>query len=1009
MFNRRLLSLVVALSASGALHAQEATDDDALLEEVVVQGVRQAELNARQAERNKESFSSIIAQDDAGNFADQNVAESLQRLPGVTLQKSEGEGQRINLRGLGPQYVSVTMNGSELASSGGDDRSFGLDVISSDMLGGVEVNKTILPSMDTYSTAGSVNLKTISAFDKKRDSLKLKAQVNNQSYSGELNPKFSLNGTNLLADETFGVGYSLSAENRKTVNYENLHHSNLKPQYVDPEADGAPMLIPFESQMRQEDAERTRMSGSLDLGWRPTENSEYKFQFSRTQYEDDDIAMREYYRFYGGGTGSKQGERVFYTNPSDNNFLVTDAEVQQQFFIQESEVVTDALSLEGENTFADSWRVDYRLAHSSSTNEKPDGRRVQFRIRDVPMMGSFGEDYINGQPLAWEQAVRFAPDLASVSPGGVDAGNWNSFKFDGNGLPLAQQGLLAYDNIFLEDSTRKDTISSFNMNLQKDFSDSVLSYVKAGFQVKNREREADRNRVSLVPSDYSQWCNINHLPATEEEMNCKTKAEATRHDSDYVNTYLPEHPEFNFEHITRSSAEALLSETRALADNYDPNQTEQESRAEDYDITEDTKALYLEAKFEFSDTTSLIAGIRYNATDFESTGNFTLRNDRYEERATSNLSKDIVIPLEGTAKSYTDIHPSVHFIYEPTDEYQYRAALWTSGTRPGFDQARARAKFSGRLDLCLNDAGNEQALINKAPDDDPSFDQCSDNPENEWKFSEADLAGYTVVGPDNTIDMGNPVLDPMFAINFDTSVGWYPNDDLFIQAAFFYKDIKDFIVDVRGKTSSAQNLPVSLPLDQIPYYTFSPDTEYGDVNFYDNGDKASVWGLELSYAQYFEYGVFIQSNATLLDSEADMGQDLRADTIKMPNMAATTVNFVLGWENDTASARVITNYTSEILDQVGSCTSADIDSDAGGIPYDCETWNDVYYKPALNVDVKATYNVTDDVSLYFDAINVTGETTNRYMEGNQYSGGNIMYWHEDFGPSVQVGVNWTIY
>jgi TonB-dependent receptor len=1006
MFNRRLLSLVVALSASGALHAQEATDDDALLEEVVVQGVRQAELNARQAERNKESFSSIIAQDDAGNFADQNVAESLQRLPGITLQKSEGEGQRINLRGLGPQYVNVTMNGSELASAGGDDRSFGLDVISSDMLGGVEVNKTILPSMDTYSTAGSVNLKTISAFDKKRDSLKLKAQVNNQSYSGELNPKFSLNGTNLLADETFGVGYSLSAENRKTVNYENLHHSSLKPQYVDPEADGTPMLIPFESQMRQEDAERTRMSGSLDLGWRPTENSEYKFQVSRTQYEDDDIAMREYYRFYGGGTGSKQGQRVFYTNPSDNTFLVTDAEVQQQFFIQESEVVTDALSLEGENTFADSWTVDYRLAYSSSTNEKPDGRRVQFRIRDVPMMGAFGEDYIGGQPLAWEQAVSFAPDLASVSPGDVDAGNWNSFKFGANGAPLAEQGLFAYDNIFLEESVRKDTISSFNLNLQKDFNDSVLSYVKAGLQVKSRDREADRNRVSLNPSDYSQWCNSAGLPVTEEEQNCRDTANSARHDSDYVSTYLPEHPEFNFAHITRSSAEALLSTTRALADNYDPNQTEQESRAEDYEITEATNAFYVEAKFEFSDTTSMITGIRYNATDFESTGNFTLRNDRYEDSDTSNLSKDIVIPLEGTAKSYTDIHPSVHFMYEPSDEYQYRAALWTSGTRPGFDQARARAKFSGRLDLCLTDAGNAAAEIN---DPELGYDQCSDNPASEWGFAEDDLKDFTVVGPENTIDMGNPVLEPMFSINFDASLGWYPNDDLTILAAFFYKDIKDFIVDVRGKTSSAQNLPVSLPLDQIPYYTFSPDTEYGDVNFYDNGDKASVWGLELSYSQYFEYGVFIQSNATLLDSEADMGQDLRADTIKMPNMAATTVNFVLGWENDIASARVITNYASEILDQVGSCTSADIDSDAGGIPIDCETWNDVYYKPALNIDVKATYNVTDDVSLYFDAINVTGERTNRYMEGNQYSGGNIMYWHEDFGPSVQVGVNWTIY
>src|SRR5690554_7031764 len=148
MFKKRLLPVCIAMIASGSIttHAQEASDSS-LEEEIVVTGVRNAELNARQSERNKNIFSSVIAQDDAGNFADQNVAESLQRLPSITLQKTEGEGRYVAVRGLGPGFVTVSMNGAELASAGGDvgggdSRAFALDALPADLLGSIEVFKS---------------------------------------------------------------------------------------------------------------------------------------------------------------------------------------------------------------------------------------------------------------------------------------------------------------------------------------------------------------------------------------------------------------------------------------------------------------------------------------------------------------------------------------------------------------------------------------------------------------------------------------------------------------------------------------------------------------------------------------------------------------------------------------------------------------------------------------------------------------------------------------------------
>ncbi len=89
------------------------------------------------------------------------MAESLRRVPGVTLERSEGEGKYVAVRGLGPKFVSVSMNGSEL-SGVGDDRKVGLDGVSGDSLGAIEIFKTLTPDMNLNSIGGSVNIKAIS-------------------------------------------------------------------------------------------------------------------------------------------------------------------------------------------------------------------------------------------------------------------------------------------------------------------------------------------------------------------------------------------------------------------------------------------------------------------------------------------------------------------------------------------------------------------------------------------------------------------------------------------------------------------------------------------------------------------------------------------------------------------------------------------------------------------------------------------------------------------------------
>ncbi len=207
---------------------QEGDEQD--IEIVEVKGVKQADLKARDLERMKDGFSSVISTDDLGNFVDQNVAESLRRLPGVTLQRSEGEGKFVTVRGLGPSFVSVNMNGAQM-SGAGEEHKVGLDALPADLLGTIEVLKTLTPDQNLNSIGGTVNVKAISAFDRGKNTLKIRAQDAYSQKRGAHSPKFSLDGTQFFLDDTFCIGFAISHEERKTLIDETRHHSTNEMKF----------------------------------------------------------------------------------------------------------------------------------------------------------------------------------------------------------------------------------------------------------------------------------------------------------------------------------------------------------------------------------------------------------------------------------------------------------------------------------------------------------------------------------------------------------------------------------------------------------------------------------------------------------------------------------------------------------------------------------------------------------------------------------------------------------
>jgi TonB-dependent receptor len=1072
-----LLHMLVSMFATSAVTAQAQNRTDPVdLEEVVVTGIRAADMNAREAERMKDIFSSVISQDDVGNFADQNVAEALQRLPGVTLQKSDGQGEFVNIRGLGPSFVGVTLNNSELASASSAGRAVGLNTIPADLMGSIEVFKSLTPDMDLNSIGGKVNVNSITAFDRGRDTLKLTLQGTMHEQRGEFSPKATLIGTKLLADDTIGIAASLSFEERSTDinqitadNDDGLQYIRQSRPYVgdddpsglgrptarsstqfmeqyyagasmepDPYVDSPRMLIPTEFEIRQDESVRTRIGATLDFGWRPTDNSQYFVRYAHTDYTDEELTLRENYRFIN----SDDFTHIATVDPENNFFALANTDLRHRVYIQEFNDITKDFAIGGENTLG-GWSVDYEYHQSESERKNPDDRRVQFRTRALPMYGQLYKDDIHAAVIHDSQIGQLADQAGAeyIAIGGM-GGFTSGFSEGVVGYQLGarRQPNMVYDNILLERGLRTDDLNSFDLNVRKEFTDDAFlntNYIKAGIQVKERERNNNQAELDINPGDFPPTLCID--ASGTENRDCLTYANTSLGRARFA-TYTPRFDRFDHDLITLNAAKFLVANTRLIPENLDPERSGAASLEDNYSVYEDSSAAYLMAEFQVMENATLIAGARYVETEYGSTGWLTLQHDRFTRE--DGILRDIAIPLGDpnggyAINKYDGVYPGVHLRYEIRDDLLFRTSLWTSFNRPEFDEANVSADFDDRVVLCT-----DAPLPNEAA--------CGDNLTDDLGAT-GDLDQYardhfSLAPGGNALELGNSELDAMQATHFDASLSWYGEGGHFFEVAVFYKDITDFIVGVRGVDVLRSDLPLAIrqAIDQIDVnvngsatpdrnqnvFAIDPDFIFRDVSTTINGDKATVYGMEASYSRFFDSGwlngFFLQGNLTLQDSSADAGETVRADEIPLPNQADVTGNITVGWENDKYSTRLISNYRSEILREIGTCSQADINADAewarlndagnadallgatgSGVQYteNCQRYADVFHDDIFSLDFKGTYSPWDNVKFYLDVLNITEDVDVYFYRGNEYSGGNVLFFSEGIGRTYQAGVN----
>ncbi|MBL4893827.1 MAG: TonB-dependent receptor, partial [Emcibacter sp.] len=405
-----------------------------------------------------------------------------------------------------------------------------------------------------------------------------------------------------------------------------------------------------------------------------------------------------------------------------------------------------------------------------------------------------------------------------------------------------------------------------------------------------------------------------------------------------VGTYDPENTNLNnFVLIPNLAAsQALFNDARdALLANGGFNV---DSASDDFKITEKILAGYIMAHVELSDEFSIIAGARLERTSLDSDGTITETLRTCDDALCTTLtSTPVGIGALTQNKQYTDILPSLHFKYQPNDEVIMRLALTKAVKRPAFDENRPNIGISTTEQ---EDGSYLRALVG-----------------------------------------GNPNLETLRANQIDFLVSWYPNDNLAISAGIFYKDIKNFIVDVAlsGDAVAQSGYPIG---------DGSIDAGFDSVLTFINGEKASLLGFELSYYQAFDAipGVFVDGNVTWVDSKSKIPLIDPDRTFKLPDQPSFVGNFSIGYENEHVTFRLSGNYVGEKLETVASDTAMD-----------------EIRQSRFSMDFGARYNFNKQFQIYFDAINLNNAKDVRVFR-NGANAPRLFERVEDYGRTFQLGV-----
>ncbi len=844
--------------------------------EIVVSGTRASIGNSIDAKRNSDTIVDILSADDADRFPDNNIAEGLARIPGISFQRDNdtSDGEFISIRGLDATFNTVTSNGIRVGTADTFRRT-PLNIVTGNGISSIAVIKVPLPEHSSEGIGGVVDIRTRGALERS-EAISFGARLDTNSFAE--NDGFRINGgfTSHITD-TFGVNLNVSFR-RRFFNNLQINPSTAVPEILFPQEVGGTV---FDDADDIEDIFDLIPTGFLDISNFTTEQVDYE----AADIRDDNLSISGTLQWelsdtttwtVGGRYNRNERDEIvsnieFDADPDDfvDGSLVPggtpgqlirsfrDPEITFEGQIEDEFETQENFFFRGE-TEVGNWQFDYVAGYSRAFKNDPI-LSIDFtqELEDIP--GSPGTN------TAAERAVSFAP----FNLGGLFVGPnpLNQEIFNLALDPFCQDPDRADDEDFqtgtcgeifdfdedLVDSSENERFSG-RLDITRTFDGGFLDYVKAGVVFENSTTTEIRIDASDVDDTLAEFVTdiVDGVGVDQngDPDNSPGTLGVFSGTSRSLNDIGNPFQDVGFTGIPRFSRAGLLSLRNrfrvgfAAADGV-PN--------EDLftEADETFYSGYIQAKASF-DRLSIVGGVRIERYDADLTSPSTFESDIFFELPGAVEGENISLTPVGNnlfaqsviTASNTEVLPRFLVNYDISDEFRVRAAFSTSIARPTFDLLLG--SFEGGLDIELNPG--------VAPAD-------------------ATLADVAVVDAD--FEFGNPDLLNGFSKNFDVSFEYFADRTNAFSVAFFYKDISDFIFSTFATdvdVASAGGFGVSETIGQIlAGVNFSPEGE-GIINQLGgieallnsnvanvsivqptNGNDAEVYGVEFGVSHSFDY------------------------------------------------------------------------------------------------------------------------------------------------------------
>lgn len=605
------------------------------LDEVVVTSDAEGQVKAMLDQKVAVNIKNIVSAEQIQQFPDMNAAEVLQRIPGITLQRDQGEGRFVQLRGTPPELTNFNVNGEQIPSPEGNVRYVGLDVISADQIDFIEVTKVLTPDMDADGIGGTVNIITKTAKSEKPDiRASLAGGYNNLRQTENYQLQFS-----------YGQRYKKFGFNMNASQYvnnqgsDNMEFKYEKGTFYGSQEEGINNYhVQYrEIQLRHYDITRARtgLSATLDYEFDPNNKlylrgmynqfSDYEIR-RRVSYELDDAVTEKSY-LYGG----------------------IDRDVREREKIQG----INSVNLGGENRIF-GIKLDYEVAYAFATESVPDRKEVLF---DNPGQAIF---------MKFDLSDKDWPRL--ILPRAIDS--VNAYNFAG----------YEFKELLLQNSIIEDENITAKLNFQIPYTlGRHPGYFKFGGKARLKDKRRDVNAREIS----AYFTTSRTYPGEGPELNFLDVADnfesANLLNKGYSVNYIPS-AEKMYEFYDYYQQFFIIDRTGTKFKTY----------GEDYQANEDIYSLYGMFRQDFDDL-MILGGLRYERTDImyeglrvltDFRGNFedvdTLTDTRRHEfilpqfqaryRLTPNFNLRAALTYTYSRPNFEDVLP---YRQEDRDEVKY--------------------------------------------------------------------------------------------------------------------------------------------------------------------------------------------------------------------------------------------------------------------------------------------------------------------------------------------------